>query len=734
MFSPEKSSNRPQRTLIAYCALAERLNKPNANMYQALTPFFTEACQDFAGQPFDATKFSEAVRKNYGIEIPKLAVLAIAEHLAVDGVLEVVTGYAQAKTYKYSNTIQSIGNETNAITEVEIAKVLELFRTYCAQHASSHGLETEALDEEFLERLLHLDSMRLLSRRESTIVAKRTNETITLSRPVGIDENFHRSLKLDFLVSSFLINLRDTDTKAFEVVSNIAFANMAAEAIACFREPPSDQGDLHELTVVLDSPLILDMLGVNSEYADYGKDLLKMLKDSGCKVAVLDHSIEEAENTIKAKLHYLRSGINKLTIGNSVQPNFLNALCGNVAERVESRLEISVHRDPETHLLRSSPNTVGDIEADMNSKMLAWKNDEAKAHDRKSIWALVSLRDSTVLQTRICKLNWLLLTRNKPLQKIANDSWKTWLKGATKHSTTNIERWAPLSMSDKQFAGYVWARNGGGKSTISQSLLLSHCSAAVRPRADIKAKAYNLVLELHDSEQAHDIVALLEDREGARALMSATLGNPENLDLNNINQVVDRVKLAAGDFAAARVREEAEKLRRQDQSQHKEDIARIENESKATSSALKSENLRIAQANFSTEQATAALITEKQNLQAELDEKQRLESRRVHKIIDSGFTTGCNTYKVFKWSLVLLFGIASWLISSNLLPISSGLAGVISVSLACFGFWFVPELLEKPSYWIADRQFQRVISLRDDQIVLSNISRDYKLGKWSLKE
>jgi len=63
-------SAKPKRTLIAYCVLADRLRTPGVGVMQALTPFLAEACQQFAGELFDASKFSKAVAERYGIRIP----------------------------------------------------------------------------------------------------------------------------------------------------------------------------------------------------------------------------------------------------------------------------------------------------------------------------------------------------------------------------------------------------------------------------------------------------------------------------------------------------------------------------------------------------------------------------------------------------------------------------------------------------------------------------------------
>lgn len=724
---------KPKRTLIAYCALAERLSKPQANMLQALVPFFAEACQDFAGQMFDASKFSDAVRRNYGIEIPKLAALGIAEQLASEGILEVVSGYANSTTYRYSNTVRTAGKDVSSVTENDVETILKLFMEYCKTNAELSAAQTNDLNAEFLERLLNIDSMRLLARRESSITTKRSSDTLQLTKSnTEHNETIRHSLQLDFLVSSFLLHIRETDSAAFETVSNIAFASMAAEAIACFREPQSDAGDLIGLTVLLDTPLVLDMLAVNVEYAEYGKDLLQMLKTSGCNIAVLDHSIAEAENTLTAKLSYLRSGINQLSSGLSARPNLLAALCGNIAERVESRLGIAIKKDPEINLHRRSPNTVGDIEADMNSRMAAWRNEDAKKHDRASVWALISLKDSTNLQSRICKSGWILLTRNTPLLRISNDAWKTWLKGSTKHSQASIDRSAPVSMTDKQFAGYVWARTGGGPSTIPKSLLLAHCSAAVRPRADIKANAYNLMLEMYGQEEAQDLIALFEDREGGRALMKATLGDPEDVTPQRMALIIEKVKLAAGEFAASRVREEAQNTLATVNTQNLEKISHIQDAATREVERARLEKEQIVQTMFKQEQRAAALEIESRNLKADLQRKEVNSIAKRDAILEKGFSAAKREYWACRWLVVLIFAISTWTISANVFEFSAVVTTTLTTVLSAVGYWFIPEFLEPLTKVIADRRFKSFVGHIDADIDCSHVTTSYKNGVWTI--
>ena len=70
---------KPKRALIAYCVLADRLRTPGMGIVQAMTPFLAEACHQFAGELFDASKFSNAVAQRYGITIPRLAALGLRQ-------------------------------------------------------------------------------------------------------------------------------------------------------------------------------------------------------------------------------------------------------------------------------------------------------------------------------------------------------------------------------------------------------------------------------------------------------------------------------------------------------------------------------------------------------------------------------------------------------------------------------------------------------------------------------
>lgn len=727
------TNTKPKRALLAYCALAERLNRPGTGVVQALTPFLAEACHAFPGELFDASKFSAAVTEKFGIHIPRLAVLGLAEHLEGEGLLTAISGHARSTVYRYAQfkpTTADLG--ASAVTEAEIEGVLETFVKHCKTDSRLMSTDETRLHGAFLDRLLHIDAMRLLSRKEGSITARKGTGTLVLNKTApATDQRELEELHLDFVVSQYLLDLRDSNPAAFDRVSDIAFANMAAEALACFNETPTTQTNLAGLTVYLDSPLLLDMLGVNTEYAEYGAELLKSIKASGATAAAFDHSVTEAESVVAAQLAYLRSGINQATSrwGVTAKPDLLSALSGNVGERAYKRLDIQIHRDPELNLHRRAAGPVGDIEADMNERMQAWGTVESREYDRKSVWSMLSIRDTGTPCARVCDSKLLLLARNTALVNIANAAWLTWLKGTSRHSHSHIEKWAPIAMSDKQFAGYLWLRGGGADGSISRSRLLAHCSAAVRPRADIKARAYNLVLDLNGRQEADDVAALLEDREGARALMRATRGDPEDVTKERLPYILEQVKLAAGEYAAEVVRAESEKALEAARTAHTEELKAVLRKAKALEDAKSEEAQATRQMLLQAEQDHQTLAAQNAALQRTIAAAVQSEKTRQEAILQAAFAAGAARYSALRWFLAIGFGalsgLAAWL-SSDLPAISIG----VSVILGAGGFWFVPEFLENPLHAVAMRRLRAVVAIKDASVSIPSARPDFRKSRW----
>ena len=697
---------------------------------QALVPFLAEACQPLAGQLFDAEVFANAVSDKFGLRIPRLAALGLTEQLEREGILEALSGHASKVVYRYvSLNLSRSAPVDSPVTEAEIEAVLASFASFCAQDEVLSHLDGSTLEKEFLDRLINVDSMRLLVRREASIATKQTPTTISLKAGKELHDDsveFH----LDYAVSQFLLDLQTNDPTAFERVSDIAFANMAAEAIALFRDPPASQPGTEALTVYLDSPLLLDMLGVNSEYASYGKELLETIKKSGTEPAAFDHCIAEAESAIAAQLTHLRSGINRVAThwGTSANPDLLSALMGRVAERAVDSLGITVRRDPEVNLHKFNQSLVGDVEAEMQSRMQAWKKEEAKDYDRKSVWAMLAMRDTSSIVRRVCDAKTLLLTRNTPLVSIANKVWRLWLDGKTKGSRAQIDLAAPIAMSDKQFAGYLWGRSGGSDMAMSRARLLAHCSAAVRPRADIKARAYNLMLELSGKDEADHLAALMEDREGAATLMRVTRGDPEDLTRERMPFILEQVKISAGEYAAGKVREEKQREVDDLAARHEREVAQLQQDAGVRQSKVEEDLRKLESRLLEQDFVAQALVAQNDTLIVAMRAQEQREADRRDRILADSFSAGRAVYIRLRWEAAILFGLVAGGAATLIGDWSPGLAVGIACFTAFLGFWFVPEVLERPIAAVAKKEMDRVMRLRDASVPVPTAVPNFRLA------
>jgi hypothetical protein len=70
--------------------------------------------------------------------------------------------------------------------------------------------------------------MRILSRREGSAAVKKSSNTLITTQLNFIEEQDRIELHLAYRVSQFLLDLEAGNKTEFDLVSNIAFANMAA--------------------------------------------------------------------------------------------------------------------------------------------------------------------------------------------------------------------------------------------------------------------------------------------------------------------------------------------------------------------------------------------------------------------------------------------------------------------------------------------------------------------------
>jgi hypothetical protein len=240
------------------------------------------------------------------------------------------------------------------------------------------------------------------------------------------------------------------------------------------------------------------------------------------------------------------------------------------------------------------------------------------------------------------------------------------------------------------------------------------------------------VLDLNGRKEADDVAALLEDREGARALMRVTRGDPEDVTKERLPYILEQVKLAAGEFAAGVVRAESEKALEAARTAHAEEIEKVRHGTQAIQDAKEAEvqaaRLKLVQA----EQDRQTQAGQNAALQQSLAATARAETTRLEGVLDAAFLAGAALYSTLRWSLAVGFGLLSGL-TAWLSSYQPTLAIGASFLLGAVGFWFVPEFLERPLHAAAMRRLRAVVAMKDASALIPLARPDFRQPSWNFK-
>ena len=190
------------------------------------------------------------------------------------------------------------------------------------------------------------------------------------------------------------------------------------------------------------------------------------------------------------------------------------------------------------------------------------------------------------------------------------------------------------------------------------------------------------------------------------------------------------VKLAAGEFAAAKVREEGEQQLEAVRLAHKLELDRARDAGVSIQEAKDKQAQETQATILQQQQDRQQLESQNATFRMALAEKEAVEHDRETRILEDGLTAGRTFYRICRWAVAILFGIAIFFVArfSAVDPIA---AAPLSAVIGVFGFWFVPEILDGPLSWCAMKRLRSVIAAKDASLEIPNQHPDFKSGDWN---
>lgn len=546
--------------LVAFALVAEEFER-TGDPILGLKPLFAPLLHGKSGQAFDHSSFADDFTSLYGLQMTAFVARALAERLVVIGLLTRAYDSAHGEQFWVANFDWA----QEPIQEHQIEKTIQLFVAWASRQAN-------ATDFKFSESQLEAAILSRLSRPEFASIFSRAEESRQprLKGMLGLaalDVTAKEDAFLDFLVAQFLLEAAQKAPDIFAAVSKISYGSLIADAVTGLAiHTTSKTNASTDLVAVLDGPLVLDVLDLNSkEHKLYAEGFLDALREAKIKLAVFEHSLEEMKLTIDATLasdargegfgpmaHRFHTETGQRSYAALVRDSLRNRIeaLGLVvlnADHYKSKAYEKFFSDERIDAIR---NSIGDLHEHV----------EARIRDAESIGAVARLKGTKARASSVLEAGAIFVTRNSVLCKRV---LKTLARGFSEPTPKFTVA------TDGQLAGVLWFAKGMHGLSLSRKRLIANCSAAILPRRDVINKIASFVENMRPELQ-ETFEAMMTDSRASLCTMRLTGGDADSIDAAKAMQIVESMRLelaapameraASAEIESALIREEAARI------------------------------------------------------------------------------------------------------------------------------------------------------------------------------
>ncbi|WP_029267660.1 MULTISPECIES: hypothetical protein [unclassified Microbacterium] len=488
-----KTSN----ALIGFAVLRANFNANAPTYFDNFTAFVLAALAQDNCRPVERRTVATRIRETFGIRIPELALGKMLKRTNGAGLTEFVGT-------EFVSITQS-GREQTPATEQLVAfqrrqdELASVFREFVATRFPD---EHDALPEDVgaaLADYIDRQSVPLL------------NQSLR-----GRADVSPTSTRFDYVVSVFIADLSVRDQVRFGYVEEAAKGAILASVLTL------DTGGmgtaLDRLTLVLDTPILMNLLGYDGEVLQRpALELVEMARAQGAKVIAFQHSLRELDGILEGVEKALRSG----RASRSINAAFLN-----FSEQGKSAVDVALVRaDLERHVrdrgvqVQEKPEYVHEHSLDENKleellqAKVGYRENSTRLFDVDSLSAVHRMRRGRSSSTlEHCRA--VLVTSNTSVVIAANTFERT-------------RDQFSLAIRDEALAGILWVRSSAIDSDVPTKLLLASAYSGMQPSPALWSRYLEEVDELEKREEVSpDEAVVLRATTVSRAvLMEETLGD-----------------------------------------------------------------------------------------------------------------------------------------------------------------------------------------------------------------
>ena len=477
-----------------------------------LRPFILQVLVDHRPDPVKVETVGEHIRKQFGLEIPGRTIEIVLKRISKRYPLK-----KQRAIYRITGDLPDpqITNKRNrAERHIEaIARGLQEFSIDTPKPLSNHD-EAIASICAFLAKF-DITCMRAYLR-GTTIPQSRVNNEADI-----------------VLVSDYVQHLQQKDPERFDKFQILVQGHMLANALLCpdLRNAPKTY---REVTFYLDTPLLVQRLGVESESRQSAShELIDLINKLGGRVATFDHSRQELKNVLHgaaARLH--SSDARGAIVREARKRGTTRSDLILIAESIDDKLRESGIEVDDT------PGYIEDFQIDeavfedVLQDEISYYNSRAKNYDINSVRSIYALRENKIAPS-VEKAGAVLVTSNNAFAKAA------WEYGKQYEAFQEVSS----VITDFSLANVAWLKVPMGAPSIPETQLLALSYGALEPSSVLLGKYMKEIdkLEEKDTITARDHQLLRSSPYVYKELMHLTLGSDASLTEETVVQTLERV-------------------------------------------------------------------------------------------------------------------------------------------------------------------------------------------------
>lgn len=660
------------RSTVIHFAFVKTEFERTRDITRGLLPIFAAVLSKRANSLFSPQSFIKDLSSTFGIDMPILALDHFAPVLCEEGFL-----IKQNNNGHYGSSVYLIAEKTSESYSPEYEAVfnelIENFISFSEPKFVAAGItiSRDKLGDEFCKGILHVEYLRSLHRHDNYRQSVPNQENkLSLAKEVRKNTFSTEQTATDFLIAKFISNtLKSQNTEQIEILINLAAGSLLAEVVLSLQEPPPTGRNLDSLVLVLDSPLVQDLLDLNAETrTDSISRLITDAQGLGVTLATYEHCIEELRANLTKAISNNRGqiraerGIERRMLTDNTVLSRATAVLNHPTEQLD-RIGITIIEVPPSHDLKNQKLFSDDNVGELASQLGNW---DSVRNDAESIAETYRQRRRNAGKGSIFNCRFLFLTRNPRVST-----------NGTKYLVSNgfmSDYDSPIAMTDGHFAAMCWSLCGGIGDELPKLRLIAACSEALEPRRDVVEKMFEILARL-DDDSALEFETLLTDERASVQLMDESLGCIEVIDGKNHAEVLEHIK-------ASVVSELTDK--------HREELAEKESEVDEGDRKLKESNAHVLKLRMDSIETIRNCVDDSQKVASRV--KRNLQLANLLVLVFAG---------IFDFYIAPRF-------LSNGLPFFEALT--ISVIIISISQFYKP-LSERFIRFLENRQFQQNIRL-----------------------